>query len=147
MLNNHFRTSTWVNLVTPVYSYGSSAKLDSLEIVSGAAFRIIGLTKIPKIEFLPLDWIYRSIRINTVVIRPAFQPFNLGMSVYSDFKCCIVSKSVLQTVLSPFLYHLSSILLCQNTVRVTELRSYHKNTVHLGYQGFHTCTIGLIQHP
>ena len=49
-----------------VYSYGSSAKLDSLEIISGAAFRIIGLTKIPKIEFLPLDWIYRSIRINTV---------------------------------------------------------------------------------
>ena len=50
-----------------VYSYGSSAKLDSLEIISGAAFRIIGLTKIPKIEFLPLDWIYLSIRINTVI--------------------------------------------------------------------------------
>ena len=53
-----------------VYSYGSSAKLDSLEIVSGAAFRIIGLTKIPKIEFLPLDWIYRSIRINKVNTVP-----------------------------------------------------------------------------
>jgi len=51
-----------------VYSYSSSAKLDSLEIISGAVFRIIGLTKIPKIEFLPLDWIYRSIRINTVYI-------------------------------------------------------------------------------
>ena len=37
------------------------AKLDSLEIISGADFRIIGLTKVPKIEFLPLDWIYRSI--------------------------------------------------------------------------------------
>ena len=43
------------------------AKLDSLEIISGAAFHIIGLTKIPKIEFLLLDWIYRSIRINTVL--------------------------------------------------------------------------------
>ena len=29
-------------------------------------FCIIGLTKIPKIEFLPLDWVYRSIRIMTV---------------------------------------------------------------------------------
>jgi len=38
------------------------AKLDSLEMISGAAFRITGLTKIPKIEFLPLDWIYHSIR-------------------------------------------------------------------------------------
>jgi len=45
------------------YCYGSFAKLDSLENISGATFRIIGLTKIPKIEFLPLDWIYRSIRI------------------------------------------------------------------------------------
>ena len=42
---------------------GSFAKL---KIISGATFRIIGLTKIPKIEFLPLDWIYRSIRIMTV---------------------------------------------------------------------------------
>ena len=38
-----------------VNGYGSSAKLDSLEIISGAAFHIIGLTNIPKIEFLPLD--------------------------------------------------------------------------------------------
>ena len=53
--------------VRGVNSYDSSAKLDSLEIISGAAFRIIGLTKIPKIEFLPLDWIYRSIRIITVI--------------------------------------------------------------------------------
>ena len=45
---------------------GSFAKLDSLENISGATFRITGLTKIPKIEFLPLDWIYRSIRIITV---------------------------------------------------------------------------------
>ena len=37
-----------------------------LLIISGAAFRIIGLTKISKIEFLPLDWIYRSIRNLTV---------------------------------------------------------------------------------
>ena len=44
-----------------VNSYSSSAKLDSLEMISGATFRIIGLTKIPKVEFLPLDWIYRSI--------------------------------------------------------------------------------------
>ena len=40
---------------------GSFAKLDSLEIISGVTFCIIGLTKIPKIEFLLLDWIYRSI--------------------------------------------------------------------------------------
>ena len=45
---------------------GSSAKLDSLENNCGTAFRIIGLTKTPKIEFLPLDWIYRSIRIMMV---------------------------------------------------------------------------------
>ena len=45
---------------------GSFTKLDSLESISGATFRIIELTKIPKIEFLPLDWIYRSIRIITV---------------------------------------------------------------------------------
>ena len=32
---------------------GSSAKLDSLEIISWAVFCIIGLTNIPKIEFLP----------------------------------------------------------------------------------------------
>ena len=31
-----------------VNSYDSSAKLDSLKIISGAAFCIIGLTKIPK---------------------------------------------------------------------------------------------------
>ena len=36
------------------------------KIISGATFPIIGLTKIPKIEFLLLDWIYRSIRIMTV---------------------------------------------------------------------------------
>ena len=35
-------------------------------IISVAVFRINRLTKIPKIEFLPLDWIYRSIRIMTV---------------------------------------------------------------------------------
>ena len=31
------------------------------KIISGAAFGINGLTEIPKIDFLPLDWIYRSI--------------------------------------------------------------------------------------
>ena len=36
------------------------------KIISEATFPIIGLTKIPKIEFLPLDWIYGSIRIMTV---------------------------------------------------------------------------------
>ena len=45
---------------------GSFSKLDSLENISGATFRITGLTKIPKIEFLSLDWIYRFIRIITV---------------------------------------------------------------------------------
>ena len=37
------------------------------KIICGATFRIIGLTKIPKIEFVPLDWIYHSIRINTII--------------------------------------------------------------------------------
>ena len=41
------------------------------KIISGAAFRIIGL---PKIEFLPLDWIYHSIRINTVLSNCAYYP-------------------------------------------------------------------------
>ena len=44
----------------------SSVKLDPPQIISGAAFCIIGLTNIPKIEFLPLDWIYHPIRIITV---------------------------------------------------------------------------------
>ena len=56
-----------LRMLSGVNSYGSSPKLDSLQIISGAAFHIIGLTKIPKIEFLPLDWIYRSIRIITVI--------------------------------------------------------------------------------
>ena len=34
--------------------------------LSVAAFHIIGLTKIPKTEFVPLDWIYRSVRIMMV---------------------------------------------------------------------------------
>ena len=45
---------------------GSSVKLDALDKMNVAAFHIIGLTKIPQIEFLLLDWIYRSIRIMTV---------------------------------------------------------------------------------
>ena len=36
------------------------------KIISVSAFRIIGLTKIPKIELLPLDWIYHFIRIMKV---------------------------------------------------------------------------------
>ena len=36
------------------------------KIISSVTFRIIGLTKIAKIEFLPLDWIYGSIPIMTV---------------------------------------------------------------------------------
>ena len=55
----------WITL-RGVYYYrqaSSSAKLDSLERISAATFRIIGLTDI---KFLPLDWIYRSIRIMTV---------------------------------------------------------------------------------
>ena len=36
------------------------------EIISVAAFHIIGLAKISRIEFLPLDWIYHSIRTMTV---------------------------------------------------------------------------------
>ena len=34
--------------------------------ISVAAFHIIGLTKIPKIEFLPLDCIYHAIKIMMV---------------------------------------------------------------------------------
>ena len=45
---------------------GSSAKLDSLENNYCRGFRMIGLTKIPRIEFLLLLWIYRSIQIMTV---------------------------------------------------------------------------------
>ena len=56
----------------------STAKLDSLAKNCGAAICIIGLTKTPKIEFLPLDWNYRSIRIMTVHMQsmdciPSFQ--------------------------------------------------------------------------
>ena len=36
------------------------------KIISAATIRIIGLTKIAKIECLPLDWIYRSIQIMMV---------------------------------------------------------------------------------
>ena len=41
---------------------GSSTKF------SEATFCIIGLAKIAKIEFLPLDWIYRSIGIMMVYV-------------------------------------------------------------------------------
>ena len=34
--------------------------------VSPATFHIIGLTKVTRVEFLSLDWIYRSIRMMTV---------------------------------------------------------------------------------
>ena len=37
-----------------------------LKTFSEATVHIIGLTKIGKIEFLPLDWIYCSIRIMTI---------------------------------------------------------------------------------
>ena len=45
---------------------GSSLNWIHSKIISGAAFRINGLTKSPRIEFFPLDWIYHSIRIMTV---------------------------------------------------------------------------------
>ena len=55
------------NALLCLQCYGSSVKLDAAaKIISVAAFPIIGLTKIPKIEFLSLDWIYHSIRIMTV---------------------------------------------------------------------------------
>ena len=40
--------------------------ISSSKIISAATFQIIGLTKIAKIKFLPLDWIYHSVRIMTV---------------------------------------------------------------------------------
>ena len=49
------------------------------KIISGATFRRIGLTKIPKIEFLPLDWIYHSILI---------------MMVYHKFVAICIATSV-----------------------------------------------------
>ena len=42
--------------------------------ISAATFRIIELTTIPKIEFLPLDWIYCSIRIITVLLLQGVWP-------------------------------------------------------------------------
>ena len=42
--------------------------------ISAATFHKIELTKIPKIEFLPLDWIYRSIRIRTVLLLQGVWP-------------------------------------------------------------------------
>ena len=62
------------SLLKGVYCYGSPAILDSLKIINGAAFRMIGLTKMPKIEFLPLDWIYHSIRIMTVSLPTSLHP-------------------------------------------------------------------------
>ena len=53
-------------LLRTLHGTYSFAKLDSLENTSAAAFCIIGLAKIPRIEFLLLDWIYCSIRIMTV---------------------------------------------------------------------------------
>ena len=57
-----------------------------LKIISGATFRIIGLTKIPKIEFLSLDWIYRSIQINTVCLHANVQVRVTIFSTGSKFR-------------------------------------------------------------
>ena len=55
------KSASWF-LLLPVFSLNWIYS----KIISEATFHIIGLTKIPKIEFLPLDWIYHSIRIITV---------------------------------------------------------------------------------
>ena len=55
-----------------------------LLIISGAAFRTIGLTKISKIELLPLDWIYRSIRnltVFSVIICWVGEPYHFSQNI------------------------------------------------------------------
>ena len=39
-----------------------------MKMISTAAFHIIGLAKFPRIEFLPLDWIYHFVRILMVIL-------------------------------------------------------------------------------
>ena len=59
-----------------VYIYHEKSQLNrlvwgwlTLAPINLAAFRIIGLTKISNTEFLPLDWLYCSIRIMTVIYK------------------------------------------------------------------------------
>ena len=71
-------------LLRTLHGTYSFAKLDSLENTSAAAFRIIGLAKIPRIEFLPLDWIYCSIRIMTVFKKMNTIDSLLSNTIYFD---------------------------------------------------------------
>ena len=66
----------------------TSAKLDSLEIISAAAFHII-----PRIEFLLLDWIYQSIRIMTVYTGPS----NCLRSLFIGTTAMVINVTVILT--------------------------------------------------
>ena len=75
-------------LLRTLHGTYSFAKLDSLENTSAAAFRIIGLAKIPSIEFLPLNWIYCSIRIMTVFKKKTMNTIDslLSNTIYFDMQ-------------------------------------------------------------
>ena len=69
------KIKVWVLTTTPLQRLQKccsplSTRLDSLKN-SAATVHIIGLTKIAKIEFFPLDWIYCSIRI--MMVGPGIQ--------------------------------------------------------------------------
>ena len=79
-----------------------------LKRISGVTFCIIGLTKIPKIEFLPLNWIYHSIRIITV--RVVFDSKELILFI-GFYKFSLYATANLYTNKCPFLcMHVPSIL-------------------------------------
>ena len=66
-------------------------------VVHEATVRIIGLTKVVKIEFLSLDWIYRSIRIMTVhqktaVLIPLLQATRTAHCRRISFLSVMLSK-------------------------------------------------------
>ena len=70
------------------------------KITSAATFRIIGLTKIAKIELLPVDWIYHFIRIMTVGhYRISGKFLDLIKCLYRDTEYCV---RVNDTVTEPF---------------------------------------------
>ena len=52
------------------------------KIISAATFRMIGLTKNEKIDFLTLDWIYCSIRIMTVIMGTSTVQLTSGLASY-----------------------------------------------------------------
>ena len=61
-------TSLFSRTLCGVYYYGLASSSIHSKIISAATIRILELTRIAKIEFFPLDWIYRSIRIMMVLL-------------------------------------------------------------------------------